>query len=134
MHSGSETEDGHDNKFMNLKIDAGDTGKIKPSSRSKTSTAHSDHKKSVMFSVGQEEVAYIFYNKRTKSKYSIIKIGGIIALIEAYLITFWLNYFKHISLIFFQESEIDDKHGHDKKKLKEEIGEDGQPKRRRKRY
>ena len=55
MHSASDTEDGHDNKFLKLKMDKGDTGKMKPTSRSKTPIA----KKSVMFSVGQEEVAYI---------------------------------------------------------------------------
>ena len=60
MTEGSETEDGHGNKFMNLKMDRGDTGKMP-----KAPKASSVSKKSVMFSVGQEEVGYMFQNTRS---------------------------------------------------------------------
>ena len=64
MTEGSETEDGHDSKFMNLKIDRGDTGKKIPlTSRPKEPKASSVSKKSVMFSVGQEEVTHRFKTK-----------------------------------------------------------------------
>ena len=45
--SEAEVQIGADKKFLNLKVDAGDVSKMKKSS---------DAKKSVMFSVGQQEV------------------------------------------------------------------------------
>ena len=54
MTEGSETEDVYGNKFMNLKMDRGDTGKMGKAPKA------SSAKKSVMFSVGQEEVRHKF--------------------------------------------------------------------------
>ena len=56
MHTGSETEDGHDNKFIKLNIDRGDIGKI-PKRDSSDSKIRG---KSVMFSVGRGEVNNTF--------------------------------------------------------------------------
>ena len=55
MHSESETEDGHDNKFLKLNVDAGDVGKV-----SKKVPAAPGGRKGVKFSVGFGEVNFTF--------------------------------------------------------------------------